>query len=345
MVRPYPVHTLKEALSVAEAIQESNAGLPFDRKSLAEVIGTTPASSGFTMKLNSSARYGLTQGGYSDVTIALTPLGEAIVAPRNGEERLRVLIDVATGPELFSRFYKALDGRKIPEDAFAQNMLQREFGVHASLSAECLRIVRANGLFVGIVKDVGGSLYVELTSASPPRGRAAGEAVGGPDGGPALLDPERAPSARGDRDLGNGRIFVGSTAGPEVVDSLEATLDAFDIPHQADEGVFEQGTPLTAETSRAMRECTAAVLVFGRSSGSLEEAARARIRYLLGAASVLFGERVVLLTEGGLRLGDEPPGLRTVELAPGRLDEAWLELLKQLQETGVIHVNVAAAGR
>ncbi|MCH8109798.1 MAG: hypothetical protein IIB15_06685, partial [Chloroflexi bacterium] len=54
MVRPYPTHTLEDALSVAVAVQDSNAGLPFDRVLLAGALGTTPACSGFTMKLNSS---------------------------------------------------------------------------------------------------------------------------------------------------------------------------------------------------------------------------------------------------------------------------------------------------
>ena len=75
MVRPYPVHTLEEASIIASAIQERNSGLPFDRVLLAKALGTTPTSSGFTMKLNSSAKYGLTRGGYNDDRIELTPRG------------------------------------------------------------------------------------------------------------------------------------------------------------------------------------------------------------------------------------------------------------------------------
>ena len=75
IVRPYPNCTLEEAVTVAAAIQEANSGLPFDRVLLAEELGTTTRSSGFTIRLNAAARYGLTQGAYNDDSIALTPRG------------------------------------------------------------------------------------------------------------------------------------------------------------------------------------------------------------------------------------------------------------------------------
>ena len=65
-VRPYPAYTLEDTLAIATRIQEANAGLAFDRSLLAGALGTTPASSGYTMRLNASSKYGLTQGGYND---------------------------------------------------------------------------------------------------------------------------------------------------------------------------------------------------------------------------------------------------------------------------------------
>ena len=81
LTRPYPTHTLEGALGVPEAIQNVNSGLPFDREHLAGALGTTPSSSAFTMRLNASANYGLTQGGYADKTISRTPLPAASLAP------------------------------------------------------------------------------------------------------------------------------------------------------------------------------------------------------------------------------------------------------------------------
>ena len=87
IVRPYPVNTLQEALAVALAIKEANSGLPFARADLARAMGTTPGSSGFTTRLNSSSRYGLTNGAYNDEIVSLTHRGDGIVSPKDEEER------------------------------------------------------------------------------------------------------------------------------------------------------------------------------------------------------------------------------------------------------------------
>ena len=42
IVKPYPAYTLEDALDVAQAIQNANAGLPFARALLAGALGTTP---------------------------------------------------------------------------------------------------------------------------------------------------------------------------------------------------------------------------------------------------------------------------------------------------------------
>ena len=163
-VRSYPVHTLQDSLAVAGAIQKSNSGLPFDRALLARALNTTPASSSFTMRLNSSAKYGLTQGRYNDHSIAITPRGEATVAPKDAEERRRAFREAALEPDVFRRFYEMLDGKAMPRAEYAQNLLQRELDIQPELSAECLQIAEANGLFADILRrDNSGELLVALT--------------------------------------------------------------------------------------------------------------------------------------------------------------------------------------
>ena len=342
MVRPYPVHTLEEALAVARAIQESNAGLPFDRVLLAKAIGTTPASSGFTMKLNSSSRYGLTQGGYNDATISLTPRGEAIVAPRDDEEQQRALLEAALQPELFMRFYQTLDGRNIPEDPYAQNMLQRELGIHPSLSNECLRVVKANGQYLGILTDRRGSQYVSLAGAQRPKGSAVGkdERLSGP--GPAVVAAGK-PADR-DADSSGGRIFIGHLGSPEVVEFVTGFLGAFDISYTVAEVDRSEQRPIAAELSRKMRSCSAAILVLARRvdpsrEDDPDDLDRARMLYLRGASSLLYGDRVVALTERGLGLADEAETPHRVQFERGRLEDVGLALVRELHGAGAIEVR------
>ena len=334
MVRQYPVHTLEEAAAIATTIQQANAGLPFDRVLLAKAMSTTPASSGFTMKLNSSAKYGLTHGGYNDDRIALTPLGESIVAPKRKGERRQVLVEAALQPELFRRFYQLLDSKRLPEDTYAQNMLQRELGIDARLTEECLKIIKDNGQYVGILGEVGGSLYVSLSGA-----HGTGGATVQTDAEADNDDGEAAEDGRP-----GGRIFIGHAGNRDVVDSLTAVLETFGIRYDVVECDYDPGRPVSEEVSERMRGCTAAILVFAAPTdsdwaGRREEKRMQKMLYQLGGASVLYGERVVSLKEATLELDGQDAGVHTLEFDGDRLEEVGLRLLKELHRMGVIAVQ------
>ena len=348
MVRSYPSHTLEQALALASAIQESNAGLPFDRVLLAKALGTTPASSGFTMKLNSSARYGLTQGGYNDDRIALTPRGESIVAPQRSGERRQALLEAALQPDLFRRFYDMLEGKRLPEDEYAKNVLQREMGVHASLTAECLRIIKANGLYVGILGEVGGLLYVSLSGAHAPEEQPDVAARPVPTvssitpGHPA--ETADAQDSNKDSARRGGKIFIGHAGNPDIVDFLKTVMEPFGIPYSVVECDFDANQPIAPEVSQEMWSCNAAILIFATPfddawSGRREEKRMEKMLYQLGAASILYGERIVSFIEREFGSTGRVAGVHTLEFQRERPHEVGLELLTELHRMGVIEVR------
>jgi hypothetical protein len=345
VVRPYPVHTLEEAVAIASTIQERNSGLPFDRVLLAKAMGTTPASSAFTIKLNSSAKYGLTQGGYNDDKIVLTPQGGSVVAPQRSGERRQALLQAAMQPELFRRFYEMLDGKKVPEDDFAQNKLG-ELEVQASLAAECLRIIKANGLYAGVLGEVAGSLYVSLSGAHLPSEVADDVARPTPAPGLAASPVEIAGPPGGERaDPGHGgMIFIGHAGAPDVVDFIKTVLDEFDIPYAVVESSYDDRRPVNAEASKVMRECNAAILVFARPSlalvsGGREISGADTMLYQMGAASVLYGERIIRLVENEVEPRTEDAGFQTLQFDRDRLGELALAILAALHHMAVIEVR------
>ena len=127
---------------------------------LAKELGTSAKSSAFMQKLNSSSKYGLTAGSYSDEYIELTKLGEAITAPSSAKEREESILEAATKPDIFRKFYRIYAGKRMPEDIYASNTLAREMGVPKELTEECLGIIRRNGLVAGLVSDRRGELVV-----------------------------------------------------------------------------------------------------------------------------------------------------------------------------------------
>ena len=336
VVRPYPIHTLEDALAVPRAIQESNAGLPFDRELLATALGTTPASSGYTMRLNSAAKYGLTQGAYNDDRITLTPRGEAIVAPTGPDERRRALLQAALQPDVFGRLFRLLDGKRLPEDDYARNMLQRELGISRELSAECLAIVKANGVYVGVLRDDGDSFVVSLGEhAGLQREADEVESRTMPDPGADRADQ----GVESDR----GRVFIGHSGGGPAVELVKEMLDQFGVSYgvvdiETDAG---SGLPVPGEVAEEMRRCSAAILLLsGPSDKDSADTGLYRMLYQVGAASLLYGDRVVVVGEDRPELDEQPAALERVDFDPRNRAESGLALLRALLHKGVVKVTV-----
>ena len=203
------------------------------------------------MRLNASSKYGLTQGGYNDPRISLTARGQAIVAPKNGGELWTALVAAAMQPDVFGHFYRMLDGKRLQEDEYAENMLQRELGIDPELSGECLAIIKANGRYVGILKEVGDALYVDLAAVQAP----AAEPEGPPTADETLQRPEGTGPLSA-TDASRAKIFIGGSGETETLQLVQRVLDDFDIAYAtAEDGLDGEDTgPLGGERLRGDEE-------------------------------------------------------------------------------------------
>ena len=300
--RPYPQHRLEEVLEIARSIQEKNAGLPFDRVRLAKSMGTTPSSSAFMMKLNSSSKYSLTEGGYSDARISLTELGT-----RAAQADPEALVEAAMHPETFKAFYELLDGKRIPGPDEASGIVVDDIGIPEHLTAEFLGIVVGNGELVGIVTEVGNSHYVSLADLSGPDAGASdalpikeAKEVSKAER-PPLGEREPAdPQPLGRRPAENGRLLVAHSGGGAVANRIVRMLDDLGIPH----GVVEidpiDSSPLSTESSGEMAGCSGAIIVMAGpsrvvSTPGVASSRASKMLLQLGAAVQRFRDHVVMV--------------------------------------------------
>ena len=341
VTRPYPSYTLQDALSVARAIYDSNAGLPFDRELLAQALGTTPKSSAFTMRLNASAAYGLTEGGYNDPDIRLTDLGETVVASPEGSWREAAIVEAATSPDTFSRFYEMLDGRRLPQSANLRSILQRDLGVREDLTEECLRILRGNGEFAGIISETDGEYFVRLPAltTSAQDALATGQITAElPEQNPTPRPQADAPELREQVPEASKTIFIGHIGESSAAKYVSSMLDEFGISNASPQiPEDDAGLLVPREASQAMRKSSAAILVFRSDDNA--SSSRDKMVGMLGAASVLFDDRVVMLHEDGARLNTSLDGLTHLDFDHERPGESGLNLLVALHKTGVISVS------
>ena len=341
VTRPYPSYTLEDALSVARAIYDENAGLPFDRELLAGALGTTPKSSAFTMRLNASAAYGLTEGGYNDPDIQLTDLGEAVFDSGRETEAKWAIVKAAINPDTFGRFYGLFDGRRLPQNTYLHNILQRELGVRADLVEECLGIIRINGEFAGIISEAEGDYLVRLPGTEDPLGAdfTAGKAGRTERQTPYETSEEPDATAPNMQDADPQKaIFIGHIGDSVAANYVVSMLDEFGIGTTnsliSDD---DDGLLVSKGVSKAMRESSAAVLVF--RSGDNAWSSRDKMIGMLGAASVLFDDRIVIVHEDGARMSIGSEGISHIDFDHERPGESGMNMLVALHRAGVINVS------
>lgn len=338
IVKPYPAYTLEDALSVAQAIQNANAGLPFARALLAGALGTTPKSSAFTQRLNASAAYGLTQGGYSDADISLTPLGEALVDGNDGC-RAQALVEAAMMPPVFGGFYDMLDGKCLPESAYAQNLLQRELGVTESLTDECLSILIANGEYAGIIREQDGVSVVRLEDRRPqPTDASTSTDAPPPERSPTTPVAESPAAPDNTSGASKGRVLVGRIGESDAAQFVASMLKQFGIPVSSPRFGGDADLPMPSEVAAEMRSSHAAVLVFA-DHGDGGQKVRDKMLFMLGACCALYDDRVVIFHEADAAPLPNLNGLNCVSFRSERIAESGLGLLMELHKAGVVSIS------
>ena len=296
--RPYPQHRIEEVLEITRSIHEKNAGLPFDRVRLAKAMGTTPASSAFMMKLNSSAKYGLTEGGYSDAKISLTALGA-----KAAEDDSEALIEAGMRPETFKAFYELLDGKRIPGPEEASGIIIDDIGIPESLASEFLEIVVRNGELIGIVTEAGNSHYVSLpdltVQAPPPPIEVPKPPLQTERPTPDNKAPSE-PRQPGNNRKASGRLLVAHSGARAIADRIVRTLEGFGIPHSVVEIDPIDSSPLSSEWASGMDGCSGAIIVMAGpsrvvSTPGVASSRTSKMLLQLGAALDRFRDQVVMV--------------------------------------------------
>jgi hypothetical protein len=123
----FPKNTLEDAIKIARAIEEQNAGNPMKPDVLFKAVGyNSLADWRFLDLLRSANLYGLVTGSGKSSPVALTDIGRDVVAPSAPAARPKALSAAFRNVEDFRRVEEFYNGKKLPEDEFFENNLFRE---------------------------------------------------------------------------------------------------------------------------------------------------------------------------------------------------------------------------
>jgi len=309
---------------------------------IAEAIGRKPESSEFRMLLSSSNRYGLIKGSYASEVIELTPLGTSIVKPVSPEKKVLDLQDSAQKPDVFKRVYEYYRDGKFPiADEFFKNKLEMEFGVPKEFVDECIQLLNDNGRFVGIIRDVAGAPRVVFESAPEPAISPETPAVSKPTEFPSSSTPSKQP------EIAARPIFIAHGKDKTPVEQLKNILSRFNIPSIVAEEEAHMGRLISTKVKETMQKCGSAIFIFTPDEEIQDSAGNKICRpsdnvvYELGAATYLYGNKIVILKEKSVTLASDFSDFGYIPFESGKVDAKATELILELVKLGFLKLTTS----
>lgn len=351
-MRNFPRHTLQEALTLPQKIQDEMGGQPMNRLLLAQALGISPSSTNFRDLLSSSYKYGLSEGTEKADNISLTETGSDATQQANQKSRLRALRAAALAPGVFGQFFRTYANKKLPSTEMLPKILETQYGVAPDLTAECGSHIATNGRFVDIVRDIGGSPHI-LLDAEPTLAPTTGNDPdvadeGGTEEPDEIADTETPviqPLTPIKPSTGPKPIFVGHGKNKGPLQQLQSLLSAFQIPHKVVVNEANLGRPIPQKVRDTIEECGSAILIFTKDEQFFDKDGNEiwrpseNVVHELGATSFKYGDRIVIFKETGLHFPTNFESIGYIEFESGELTARTAELLKELIGFGLVKVT------
>ena len=358
--RDFPTHSLEKSLVIIRAIVEKGAGETMDKLLVADAIGRTPNSSEFKRLLSSSRKYGLTIGTEKAELIEPTELGLKIAKPENHEDSVNGLVQACNTPSLLERIYAKYDRNQLPEHQFLKNTLEKTFDVAPEHSTELAELVIENAKYTGILQSISGKEYIRISDPKTLTANSESSEVI-PEGLSLEKDISIAPTnelaekeSASNETLGMSKsrqIFVAHGKNRKPLEALKKILDNFKIRYKVAIDEPNKGRPISAKVAELMKECSAGVFIFTcdeqfhiRHDGEeLSEIWRPseNVVYELGAASILWDRKIIILKEEGVSFPSDFSDLGYITFKEGELEHRALELLQELVGLELVKVEAA----
>ncbi|MYA00376.1 MAG: hypothetical protein F4Y35_01180 [Chloroflexi bacterium] len=360
--RPNPPVPLESALRVAQAIVNGNGGHPMHRLLLAEAMEQRPGSSLFRDRITASSKYGLTVGNYNSESIALTELGNKATRPRNEQEQVDALREAVRSVEIYSALLDHFANARLPDRRFMQNTLELPpFNVDPGWSGPVISAFVADAEYVRFLRSIGGSPHIVVEgSTAIPEPLPTTEPID-PDVDP--IRPESNPDlgiAQGmDADRGDAlterpvpmQLFLSHGEDQSPLEELRGILEEWHVPYLVGDEPGTEGLPLSEGVAMTMRECSAAIFVVTedevvarQGTGIVTRRPSVHIDYQLGAASLLYGQKIVILKQAGATFERNLSALRVIEFKEDGVRAVALDLLRELIEIGALRLVSASGG-
>lgn len=347
-----PAISLEKAQRVPFALAENYASHPTRPLDLASALDMTPSSGPFRVLCGAAIGYGLTDGGPNATEVSLTTLGKRLVTPTEVDDDKRAMREAALKPTVANQFYSRYDGSPLPPPNIAQNVLAT-LSVPVDRTADVYELLLDNARFVGFLKrikdkdylDIGGPLGAPAAASSPVSDDA--------DDGVLYAEPEverapasEVPAAAPVPGPTKNAIFVGHGGNKKPMEQLVKILNEYGIPHKEAVDEANRARPIPQKVAETMRDCGAAILVFTADKEYFDADGNSiwrpseNVSHELGAASILYGERIVVFKEKGIELPSNFSSVGYISFEKDKLSDKGIELFRELVSMKILSISV-----
>lgn len=355
--RNFPRNSLEESLAVPQKIFDEMGGRPFKRLLLADALGITPSSSNFRDLLSSSYKYGLTEGTEKASEIELTNLGRNATQSKDQGKRKASFKQAVLKPEIFNNFFNNYIDKRIPSSDMLGKILVSEYEVPADYSEECGNLIIENGRFAGIIRDIGGSPHVildlsEFSTENPSDDSSSGDIGQIPKvdiiESTTPVDTEKIefdkPPSKSE-DNKPRPIFIGHGKNKKPLENFQKFLTTFQIPYKITIEEANLGRPIPYKVRETMYQCGSAILIFTCDEKFFNEDGHEiwrpseNVVHELGAASLLYEDRIVIFKEKGLNFPSNFQSIGYIEFDVDGIEAKTTDLLRELIGFGLVKVT------
>ena len=304
-----------------------------------------PGSSAFRARLTASSKYGLTVGSFYAESVRLTSLGEKVTMPTSNVERSLAKRQAFLSVQLFKQILDHFANAKLPDEKFLPNSLMRPpFNVPRDWALDCATVFRHDAEYLGYLRD--DYLVVERI---PDR-----DDPGPPEELPARTDEEEHDESEPESDRSyqptpsreerTVRFFIAHGKNHRPLAQLKALLDEWNVAYKVVQDEPHAGRPISKKVADTMKECTAGIFIFTTEDGNTDEAGKPlpqpnlNVVFELGAASLLYGRKIVIFKQSGVTFPSDFSDLGWISFDGDDLHSATGSLLKELIGLGAIRI-------
>ena len=349
----FPHHTVNRALDVVTALWKLHTSNPSTILELAAEMNYTPTSKPFQKVISSAYKYGFLKNSWVNNVnkhISISRLGQSIVGPIMGDNPHTSKITAFLTPKIFKDVIDAIKNGPIPpDDVFKNTLLSRYHIPEVSVDA-CHTIIMKNLVELDLITNVKGEQYIQLDKHPPTTDQPEEGGIEEEQMGSQLETTEQSPQSTPEPDTPSiqskpKQIFVAHGKNRKPLEQLEKILTTFNVNYKVAVNEPNAGMPISEQVAGLMRDSTSGIFIFTadekitKEDGQVAWRPSQNVIYELGAASVLYREKIVIFKEEHVSFGSDFSALGYISFEKDSLDAKTSNLMVELINLGFMKLT------